>query len=305
MPKYLLPFLLLPAALLARPAQAQELLSTVEVSAQNVTISDPQLIQSLQRDIQAFLNTRPFTTLSYRPQEKIKCRLFVGITGIPQNGTYQATVRILSTRPVYGTSYETNLLSYADKGWIFNYNPQTPLDFSNNTFVGNLSALLTFYAYLIIGMDQDSFSPLGGSPYYDKARFVLTNASSQNLTNEADNGWKDSGDANRYQFLNNLQDPQLEAFRTGIYAYYRQGMDVFITKPDEARASIATALQGVQQAVVRRPNTQLARSFFTVKSDEIANVFRTSPNQEQKTQVVTMLSEIDPTNTAKYQAILK
>ncbi|WP_426490632.1 DUF4835 family protein [Hymenobacter sp. 102] len=286
-------------------AQAQELLAEVTVSTENVTISDRQLVQDMKRDIQQFLNTRPFTNQAYRPEEKIRCKVFVGITEIPQNGTYKATVRVLSTRPVYGTGYETNLLSFADRGWVFNYSPQNPIDYSETTFVGNLSSLLTFYAYLIIGMDQDSFSPLSGSPYYDRARTVLVNAASQNITNEADDGWKDTNNGNRYWLLNNLQDPQLEAFRSAIYAYYRQGMDIFITKPEEARTNMATALQGVQQAVQRRPGTLLAKAFFTTKAEEISNVFRTSPDQQQKTQVATLLTEVDPTNSARYQTILR
>jgi hypothetical protein len=299
-------FLLLPLLLLiSYLGQAQELQAEVTVTTENVTISDRQLVTQLQNDIKTFLNTRHWTNQEYRPEERIRCRFFVGITEIPQTGTYKATVRILTTRPVYGTGYETNLLSFADRNWIFNYSPQNPLDYSENTFVSNLSSLLGFYAYIIVGMDQDSFSKLGGSPYYDRARTILLNAASQTVTNEQDAAWKDTEQRNRYWLLNNLQDPQLEAFRTGIYAYYRQGLDVFITKPDDARASILTALQGVQQAVVRRPGTLLARSFFDTKSDEIANVFRTSQDVQQKQQVVTMLSDIDPTNSAKYQVILR
>ncbi|RSK48344.1 type IX secretion system protein PorD [Hymenobacter rigui] len=293
------------AVLVTSQVRAQELQAEVTVSTENVTISDRQLVQDMRNAMQTFLNTRAFTNQTYRPEERIRCKVFVGITEIPQNGTYKATVRILSTRPVYGTSYETNLLSFADRGWIFNYSPQNPIDYSETTFVGNLSSLLTFYAYIIIGMDQDSFSPLSGSPYYDKARTVLVNAASQNITNEADEGWKDTNNGNRYWLLNNLQDPQLEAFRSAIYAYYRQGMDIFITKPEEARTSIATALQGVQQAVQRRPGTLLARAFFTTKAGEISDVFRTSPDQQQKTQVATLLTEVDPTNSAKYQTILR
>ena len=303
--KFLLSGLLLLLPLLARPVQAQELLAEVNVTTQNVTISDQQLVKQMQNDMQTFLNARTFTNRIFRPEERIRCKVFVGITKIPQNGTYEATVRLLSTRPVYGTGYETNVLSFADRSWVFNYSPQNPIDYSENTFVGNLSSLLSFYAYIIIGMDQDSFSPLSGGPYYDRARTILTNAASQNVTNEADGGWKDGGNANRYWLLNNLQDPQLEAFRSGIYAYYRQGMDIFITQPDEARASMFSALQGVQKAVKRRPGTLLAKAFFATKADEISNVFRTSTDQQLKTDLVTLLTETDPTNSSKYETILR
>ncbi|WP_324671852.1 DUF4835 family protein [Hymenobacter sp. GOD-10R] len=299
-------FLLLPLLLLiSYLGQAQELQAEVTVTTENVTISDRQLVTQLQNDIKTFLNTRHWTNQEYRPEERIRCRFFVGIREIPQTGTYRATVRIISTRPVYGTGYETNLLSFSDPNWIFNYSPQNPLDYSENTFVSNLSSLLAFYAYIIVGMDQDSFSKLGGSPYYDRARTIMLNAASQNNTSEQDPSWKDADQRNRYWLINNLQDPIFEAFRTGFYAYYRQGLDVFITKPDDARASVFAAIQGLQQAVVRRPGTMLARFFFETKSDEIANIFRTSQDAQQKQQVIGIMSEIDPTNVAKYQTILR
>jgi len=299
-------FLLLPLLLLVSYlGKAQELLADVTVTTENVTISDRQLVTQMQNDIKGFLNTRKWTNQTYRPEERIRCRFFVGIREIPQTGTYRATVRIITTRPVYGTGYETNLLSFSDPNWIFNYSPQNPLDYSENTFVSNLSSLLAFYASIIVGMDQDSFSKLGGSPYYDRARTIMLNAAAQNNTSEQDPSWKDADQRNRYWLLNNLQDPIFEAFRTGFYSYYRQGLDVFITKPDDARASIFAAIQGLQQAVVRRPGTMLARFFFETKADEIANVFRTSQDAQQKQQVVAIMSEIDPTNVAKYQTILR
>lgn len=297
--------LALVSLLLAHPGRAQEIQSEVRITTENVTIADRQLVQQMQNDIQSFLNTRSFTSQTYRPEERIRMRLFIGITEIPQSGQYKATARIVSARPVYGTGFETNLLSFADRNFVFNYSPQNPIDFSENNFVGNLSALLTFYAYLTIGLDQDSFARLGGSPYYDRARIVVQNAASQTVTNEQDEAWKDGKSLNRYWLLNNLQDPQLEAIRTGIYAYYRQGLDVFIEKPEDARTSIYGALEGVQKAALRRPGTLLARAFFDTKAEEIANIFRSSTDAQQKQRLASLLTEVDPTNSAKYQAMLK
>lgn len=284
-------------------AQAQELNSQVVISLENVTITDPTLVAQLQKDMTAFLNTRTWTRQAYRPEERIKLRMFVGITGIPQNGTYQATMRLIATRPVYGTGYETNLLNINDRSFNFNYTPQTPLDFAPNNFVSNLSSLLAFYAYLAIGSDQDTFSRLGGTTYYDQARVIMQYSSSQTITNESDPGWTDASPRNRYWLLNNLTDPQLEAFRTGLYAYYRQGMDVFIEKPDEARTSILAALTGIQKANTVRPNTLFLRAFFDAKADEITNIFRTSTDIQQKQQLLTILTDVDPGNLAKYQTI--
>ncbi|WP_375416633.1 DUF4835 family protein [uncultured Hymenobacter sp.] len=301
--------LLLPLLLLlpTPPARAQELLAQVTVTTQNVTVTDPSLINQMQNDMQSFLNTRSWTTQAYRPEERIRLKVFVGITEIPQTGYYKATMRLVSTRPVYGTGYDTNVISLVDRNFAFNYTPQQPLDFSPNSFVSNLSSLLGFYAYLAIGLDRDTFTRLGGTPYYDQARNVLTYSASQSsTTGEPDEGWRDAGPTsrNRASLLNTLSDPQLEAFRSGLYDYYRLGLDTFIENPDAARTAVFTALNGVQKAVLLRPNTAFARYFFDAKADEIANIFRTSPNQQQKQQLVTMLSEVDTQNAAKYQSVL-
>ena len=292
--------------LLAAPAaRAQELLAEVRVSTENVTISDPTIVTQMQNDIRTFLNNRAWTTQTYRPEERIRLKIFIGITAIPQNGTYSTTMRLISTRPVYGTGYETNVVSIVDRSFNFNYSQQNPLDFSPNSFVSNLSSLLGYYAYLVIGIDRDTYARLGGTPYYELARNVVNYSANQTQTNETDEGWRGSGSRERHFILDNLTDPQLEAFRTGLYGYYRQGMDIFIEKPEEARTSVMAALTGVQKAALTRPGTLFARAFFDAKSDEIANIFRTSQDQQQKQQLVTMLTEVDPTNSAKYQTVLK
>lgn len=297
-------FFCLLASLAARPGRAQELNAQVAISLENVTITDPTLVAQLQKDMTAFLNTRPWTRQTYRPEERIKLRMFVGITGIPQNGTYQATMRLIATRPVYGTGYETNLLSINDRNFNFNYAPNgQQLDYAPSNFVNNLSSLLAFYAYMVIGTDQDTFSRLGGTTYYDQARNILQYSANQTLTNEADEGWRDTSSRNRYWLLNNLTDPQLEAFRTGLYAYYRQGMDIFIEKPEEARASILAALTGIQKANTVRPSTLFVRAFFDAKADEITNIFRTSTDSQQKQQLIALLTDVDPGNLAKYQTV--
>lgn len=300
--------LLLLLGLACPVAQAQELLAEVTVTAQNVTITDPSLISQMQNDMQNLLNRRAWTSQTYRPEERIRMKLFVGITEIPQTGFYRATMRLVSTRPVYGTGYDTNVISLVDRNFVFNYSPQQPLDFSPNSFVSNLSSLLGFYAYLTIGLDRDTFSRLGGTPYYDQARNIQNYSASQTFpTGDQDEGWRDDGPTsrNRASLLSSLSDPQLEAFRTGLYEYYRLGLDVFIERPEAARTAVFGALSGVQKAIILRPNTPFARAFFDAKADEIANIFRTSPDQRQKQQLVTMLTEIDSGNAAKYQTVLK
>ncbi|AMJ64837.1 type IX secretion system protein PorD [Hymenobacter sp. PAMC 26628] len=298
----LLPLLLL---LLGAPARAQELNCTVEVSiGPSVVITDQSIVANMQRDISAFLNTRTWTSTTYQEKERIKCRMFVVITG-GAAPSYQATMRLLSTRPIYGTGYETNVISIVDKSFNFNYPPPNSLDFSPNSFVSNLSSLLGFYANIIVGLDRDTFSRLGGTQYFENARLIMTYSASQSSSEGQDPSWTNGGGLrSRYQLLTNLTDPQLEAFRTGSYAYYRQGMDLFIEKPDEARTAVLGALTGINAAASLRVSEPIFRYFFDAKADEIANIFRTSSDPNQKQQLVTMLVNIDATNAAKYQAIL-
>ena len=286
-------------------AHAQELLADVQISAENVAITDPTIIPDMQTRIREFLNTRNWTSQTYRPEERIRLKVIIGITAIPENNIYNTTLRLVSTRPVYGTGYDTNIINITDKGFNFNYTPQMSLDFSANSFNSNLASLLGYYAYLVIGLDRDTFAPLGGTSSYEQARNIVNYSANQTRTNEPDEGWRGPGTRERHWLLDNLLDPQLQGFRTGLYGYYRQGMDLFIEKPEEARAAVMTALTGVQKAAITRPGTLFARAFFDAKADEIANIFRTSPDQQLKQQLVTMLTEVDPTNLAKYQTVLK
>ncbi|MFD1466720.1 DUF4835 family protein [Hymenobacter caeli] len=296
---------LLLLALAGPAARAQELNCTVSVSVgPGVVITDQSIRANMERDIQAFLNTRAWTSQTYQPRERINCRMFVVITGAT-SPVYQATMRLISTRPIYGTGYETNVISIVDKSFNFNYPPTNSLDFSPNSFVSNLSSLLGFYANIVIGLDRDTFGRLGGTANYEQARVITLYSASQSGSEAVDESWKDTGGSrSRYQLLNNLTDPQLQPFRAGLYAYYRQGMDIFIEKPDEARVAVLGALTGIQQVAALRVSEPIFRYFFDAKADEIANIFRTSQDANQKQQLVNMLTNIDATNSAKYQAIL-
>lgn len=294
--------MLLLSWLTAWQVAAQELQCEVIINDDQVTVTDKRVFREMQRDIFNYMNNRRWTATRYKPEERIQCRLLITVTSVPTIGNYTATVQVVSARPVFGTGYETSVLSFFDKDWAFEYTDAQPLQFSENSYTSQLASLLSFYAYLVIGLDNDSFARLGGSPMYDRATNVLNNVTSQNVNAP---GWKAFEDTrNRYWLLTNLQDPQIEPFRTAVYTYFRQGMDLFSQKPDEARANIFKAIKGIQQVAQRRPGTAVIRSFFDAKSDEIVSVFR-SGNSSDKQAVFAILSELDPTNIAKYQGLLQ
>ena len=291
------------SSLALRPACAQEIQCEVRLNSERVQITDRQLLSDMERAMADFLNTRRWTNDVVRPEERIRCKMLVTLQDVPQVGSYKAIVQIQAQRPVFGTGYDTPLLSVVDKSWEFDYLPSQPLQFAENSYTSTLSSLLSFYAYMIIGMDHDSFQRLGGSPYYDRALQILTNTSSQASGNP---GWSSRDDTRaRYWLLTNVIDPQLEPFRVAIYQYFRLGLDRFAEKPEEARAAVVLGLQGIQQVVNLRPGSALIRAFFEAKADEITNVFKGDPKREQKAAMFTLLTEIDAPNTQKYQVLAR
>jgi hypothetical protein len=282
--------------------QAQELQCEVVVNSDQVPLTDRRIFSDLRNAVANYLNSRRWTDQVYRPEERIECRLLINITEAPQVGHYSAFVQVVSSRPVYGTGYNTQILNFIDKSWSFEYTEAQPLQFSDNSFTSNLASLLSFYAYTIIGLDRDTFGKLGGSRYYDQAMQVVNNVTSQGQNNP---GWKAFEDnRNRYWLLNNLQDPQLEGFRSALYLYYRQGMDIFIQQPDQARKNILEAIRSIRTVAQLKPGAAVLRSFFETKADEIVSVFKGAPPAD-KQAVYAVLSEIDPTNITKYQNILQ
>ena len=283
-------------------AKAQELQCDVVVNSEQVQYTDRQLFTDMQTRIFEFMNNRRWTEQAYRPDERIKCRLLINLTEMPEIGIFKANVQVVSVRPAYGTGYESTLFSFIDKDWTFQFNTSQILDFTENNYSSNLSSMLAFYAYMIIGMDNDSFGRLGGAPAFDKARGILNMAASQGAGYQ---GWKAfDSNRNRYWLIDNMQDPQFLPFREGLYNMHRNGLDIMVQDPEKARQSVLTVLASMQNLQQQKPNSAVVRSFFDAKSDELVNMFKTA-TPAQKQQAYSLLSQTDPTNSSKYEILLK
>lgn len=210
---------------------------------------------------------------------------------MPQVGSFSASVQIRSARPVFNTNYSTQVFNFADREWNFEYIESQPLEFNDNTYTNNLTSLLAFYAYIIIGMDYDSFSELGGTPYFQKALQVVNNA--QQSPRE---GWKSmEGNRNRYWLQENLNNPQMTDLRKAVYSYHRLGMDVFDKNPDQGRQVILNGLKDIKKVRDINPSAILVISFFDAKGKEITNIF-SSGNIQIRRQVYDIVTVIDPSN---------
>ncbi len=279
---------------------SQELNCRVIVNAQQVQTTERQIFQDMETEFAQFLNNTKWTNDIFDEEEIINCNLLININDQPSIGVFEASVQVLSSRPVYGTNYESVLLNFADRDWTFEFVQSQPLNFNENVFTTNITSLLAFYAYIIIGMDYDSFSELGGEPFYEKAWNIVNNAQQSGF-----NGWQQFNSIrNRYWLVENLRNPQLEGIRKALYAYHRNGLDIIADQKDEAEGNILSALSEVQRANRARPRSILTITFMDAKSDELTQLFGETSLAKRR-QAYNLLNSIDPSRSDDYRVLIE
>ena len=286
--------------LLTFPLAAQELNCRVTINADQVQTTDRRIFKDMETAFSNFLNNNKWTGDIFETQEKIKCNLLITLQNPTSIGNYQATVQIQSARPVYNSNYESILLNFADRDWQFEYIESQPLNFNENIYTSNLTSLLAFYAYVIIAMDYDSFSELGGEEFYRSALNIATNAQTANRP-----GWNTLGSTrNRYWLIENLTNSQMQDIRVGLYEYHRLGLDTFEQSPDESRETIVSVLEKIRKVRKSYPNSIFVIAFLDAKSDELINIF-SDGNIQVRRQAFDILAEIDPSKRNDYEKIIK
>jgi hypothetical protein len=281
-------------------AGAQELKSTVTINVgPKVQTTDRNVFRDMKTALEQFLNTRKWTNDIFQAHEKINCSLLININEMPSIGVFSASVQIQSARPIYNSNYTSLLLNFADRDWEFEYIESQPLEYNDNTFMNNLTSMLAFYAYLIIGMDYDSFSELGGTPHFQKALNVVNNSQSSGRP-----GWQSlSGNRNRYWIIENLLNPQMVDIRKLNYNYHRFGLDTFEKDPDKSREVILKGLKDFKRVRDINPNAILVISFFDAKSKELTNIFSTGQISIRR-EAYDIIMAMDPSNRSTYDKIL-
>jgi len=288
--------------LIASIASAQELNCQVKVSAPNLQSTDPAVFTTLQQSITEFINNRKWTNGVYKPEERIQCSILINITQESGNDKFTAQITLQSTRPVLNSSYNSPMLYLVDKDFAFEYAQFQTLEFSDNQFQSNLTSVLAFYAYIIIGLDEDSFAPKGGAAEFQKANLVTTAAQSQPA---AGPGWKAyEGTRNRYWLINNLTNSKIDYIHNVFYMYHRQGLDKMYSNVGDARKPISDALVMMSKLKDDAPNAMITNVFFQTKGDELVNIYSKATPPE-KSQAVQILSQLDASNSPKYQQIMK
>jgi len=276
----------------------QELNFKVIVNADQIQTTDRAIFKDMERAFANFLNTRKWTNDDYKNYEKINGTLFLNITKMPSIGNFTANAQITAARPVYNTNYETVLLNFADREWEFEYIESLPLEYNDNTYISNLTSMLAFYAYIVLGMDYDSFSEMGGTPYFQKALMVVNNAQPSNRP-----GWQALGsNRNRYALIENFNNPQMTELRKGTYQYHRLALDTFDKTPDQSRVQVLNVLKEVKKVWTIYPNSIFVISFFDTKANELVNIF-SDGNLQVRREAYDLLNSLDPKRNI-YQKII-
>lgn len=264
---------------------------------------DKKVFQTLQTNLTNFINNRKWTTDSYQPNEKIQCNFLLNIDQELGDNVYKAFLTIQAARPAYNSDYQSPLINYQDDNVVFRYQEFQPIEFNENRIQGtdpltsNLTAVLAYWIYMILGFDYDSFIIRGGDPYFIKAQHIVNNApESRDIT-----GWKNFESLrNRYWLSENVNSNRFALFHDAIYSYYRSGLDIFYENEDEGRNGVFNSLNFLSTLDMENPNSMIIQFFFQGKSTELVKIFSRA-NQDIKDRARNMLVKLDITNSQAYK----
>ncbi len=277
---------------------ANELNCQVSISTPGMSDTERQIMQTLRSDLREFINETSWTPFEFETRERIEASIQITIEERAGGDEYRASIQVSSRRPVYNTSYDSPVFNHRDRDFEFRYREGDPLEYDPNSFRNNLTSVIAFYVYVIIGFDFDTFAPMGGTPYFEQAQNIVNQAQSA-----TESGWKSfESQRNRYWLMENIMNNRYSDIREAMYRYHRQGFDRMTDNMDLGRSEVLEALEMLQRAHRERPGTLLMQTVMAAKSDELVNLFSEAPGMEQ-TNAIDILSEIDPSNSSKYRRI--
>mgnify|MGYP006167949901 FL=1 len=302
-------FVFIVSCLLSQEITSQELNARVRVVDNQIpTTIDRKIFRTLEASLTNFLNNRKWSADNFKPNEKINCQFLINLEAMPELNIFSASITIQAARPVYATSYVSPIINFKDASFDFKYVESQPLEFNENRvsgsdpLVSNLTAVLAYYAYIIVGFDYASFSTRGGDPYFQKALNIVNNAPDGSKIS----GWKsfENNNRNRYWLTENLINNRYAVIHDVYYNYYRKGFDLMYENETAARTEVINALVYLDNLNRETPNLMVVQFFMLGKADEIINMFKKAAPPE-KTKVLEIVSRLDVTNSNKYKQELK
>lgn len=283
--------------MLSFTAKGQELNCNVKINYDQITNANTQIFKTLQTSLSDFMNNTQFTSRDFKRSEKIECAIFITISSYDSNA-FSGTIQVQSSRPVYNSTYLSPVFNFNDKDFSFRYNEYENLVYNPNTFSSNLISVVSFYANMIIGLDADTFTPYGGTPYYEQAQEIASVAQQGNSK-----GWSlQDGNQNRFALITDVLSNTFSSYRQALYDYHYQGLDKMADNQKEGKEKVAAAIKTISKIYSSRPNSFIMRVFFDAKSDEIVSIFSAGPMMTV-TDLVDTLNRISPLNSSKWSNI--
>ena len=287
-------------ALCSMHVTAQELEAKVVVNHQKIQGTNTSVFTTLQESITEFMNTRKWTNAQYATREKIVCSFNLIVNEYSDDGRFACNLMVQSNRPVYNASYNTTVFNFNDVAVNFNYIEHDKLEFADEMIDNNLTAVLAYYAYLIIGLDMETFALKGGTDILHKAENVVNNA--QMI---GEDGWKAFGDSkNRHALVNDYMNGAMEPYRQLMYDYHRKGLDEMAQNAERGRSNITTALTLLEKARQEKSMSALPQLFTEIKKDELLGIYSKGTTKE-KEEVVRILSYVNPSYTSDWEEMKK
>ena len=276
-------------------ANAQELMCSIQINHSQLQGTNVQIFQNLQRDMNEFMNNKKWTNHVYSNNERIECRMVVNLTKYNGIDEFTGTITIQAVRPIFNTNYNSVLINHKEKDnlFVFEYTEGQRLEFNENTHLSNLTSVMAYYAYIILGMDYDSFGIMSGTEYFQKAQLIVNNAQSG-----SDKGWKayeSNNRTNRFYLADNFLDNDNAPLRRFYYHYHRLGLDVMSNNVVRGRSEITKSFKMLEKTFNKDPNSFLLKILLTTKTDEFVKIYSEATSTEKK-EVYNILSEIDPTS---------
>ena len=298
--RYIASLLLALFGLLPQHASAQELEAKVVVNHSKIQGTNNSVFTTLQEAITEFLNTRKWSNAQYATREKIACSFNLIVNEYSDDGRFACNLMVQANRPVYNASYNTTVFNFNDNAVDFNYIEHDRLEFSDEIIDNNLTAVLAYYAYLIIGLDMDTFAPKGGTDILHKAENVVNNA--QMLSED---GWKAFGDSkNRHALINDYMNGAMEGYRQLMYDYHRKGLDEMAQNAERGRSNITTSLTLLEKVKQDKPMSVLPQLFTEIKKDELLGIYSKGTTKE-KEEVCRILTLVNPSFTEDWEKMKK
>ena len=290
------------ALILLAPMRAQELNCTVKINHSQVQGTNTSVFETLETVLNEFMNNRSWTDLQFTKEERINCSLTITVQKyVEAEQSFTGNLLFQVTRPVFNASYSTTVFSMRDESFNFHYQEHEPLEFNETSMDNNLTAMLAYYAYLFIGLDLDTFSPLGGTEVLHKVENIVNNAQSL-----ADAGWRAFGDdRNRHAIINDYMETSMEPMRQLMYKYHRQGLDEMAQNADRGRAAVTEAIEMLKEVHTDNSLSMLPQIFTDYKRDELVNIYRGHGTENERTTVYNILSNINASQSREWDKIKK